>query len=71
MNMQKMTVEGFRLSPQQEHLWLLQQAEGSMPTRAVCSVRVEGALDLPTLERAARMAVERNEILRTSFQRLQ
>src|ERR1700755_2553059 len=69
--MQKTTVEGFRLSPQQEHLWLLQQSEGGMTSCATCSVRIEGALDFTALERAAEMAVERNEVLRTSFMRMQ
>src|SRR5579885_1111400 len=69
--MQKTTVEGFRLSPQQKHLWSLQQDEGGMTARATCSVLIEGALDFQALERAVEMAVGRNEILRTSFVRLQ
>ena len=69
--MQKQSVEGFRLSPQQEHLWLLQQSEAGLPSRAMCALELTGKLDLATLESAVGKAINRHEILRTTFQRLQ
>jgi amino acid adenylation domain-containing protein/FkbM family methyltransferase len=63
---EKEIVEGFRLSPQQERLWLLQQG-GSSPYRAQCAVRVEGDLDLASLQAALHVVVNRHEILRTTF----
>src|SRR5262249_42630844 len=69
--MQTKTVEGFQLSPQQERLWLLRQSGAGMPSRAICAVGVEGPLDLQTLDRAVEMTINRHEILRTTFQRLE
>ncbi|HEV7374984.1 MAG TPA: condensation domain-containing protein, partial [Pyrinomonadaceae bacterium] len=69
--MQKQIVEGFRLSPQQEHLWLLQQSEAGMPARVTCAVEIKGNLDSATLELAIEKTIARHEILRTTFQRLQ
>ena len=66
--MQPEAIEGFQLSPQQKHLWSLQQADGSLPYRAQCSILIEGSLDLQILEAALRRVFERHEILRTSFQ---
>jgi amino acid adenylation domain-containing protein len=63
-------IEGFRLSPPQEHLWLLQQAGELQPYRAQCAVRIEGALDAEHLEAAIRHVVQRQEILRTTFHSL-
>src|ERR1051326_7034469 len=68
--MQKQVVEGFRLSPQQEHLWMLQQAEQRRPFRAQCAVLLEGRLDVKHLQKSLDRLVERHEILRTTFQRL-
>src|ERR1700733_2412513 len=61
-------IEGFQLSPQQKHLWSLQQADGSLPYRAQCSILIEGSLDLQILDAALQRVFERHEILRTSFQ---
>ena len=66
--MQPEVIEGFQLSPQQKHLWSLQQADGSLPYRAQCSILIEGSLDLQILEAALQRVFERHEILRTSFQ---
>src|SRR5271163_1592602 len=66
--MQPEVTEGFRLSPQQKHLWSLQQADGSLPYRAQCSILIEGSLDLQILEAAVQRVFERHEILRTSVQ---
>src|SRR5271155_5096635 len=66
--MQPEVTEGFRLSPQQKHLWSLQLADGSLPYRAQCSILIEGSLDVQVLEGALQRVFERHEILRTSFQ---
>jgi amino acid adenylation domain-containing protein/non-ribosomal peptide synthase protein (TIGR01720 family) len=66
--MQKKTIEGFRLSPQQKHLWLLQQAEPQQqPYRLQAAVRIAGRLDSKVLEQAVNDVVKRHEILRTAF----
>ncbi len=67
--MQTETIQGYRLSPQQERLWLLQQ-EHSGPYCAQCSWLLEGPLDSPKLRRLLNELVERHEILRTTFQNL-
>ena len=59
--------DGFRLSPQQEHLWLLRHTSGSSPYRTLCAVLVEGHLDKEILRAALQSVVDRHEILRTSF----
>ncbi|HEY0735657.1 MAG TPA: amino acid adenylation domain-containing protein, partial [Herpetosiphonaceae bacterium] len=60
---------GFRLSPQQRHVWLWQQSS-QQPFYAQCTIRIQGALDRATLTAAIRMMVERHEILRTTFHTL-
>ena len=67
--MQKETIQGYRLSPQQERLWLLQQKHPG-PYCAQCSWLLEGPLDRPKLRRLLNVLVERHEILRTTFQNL-
>ena len=61
--MEERVIQGFRLSPQQRHLWL------SRPNAAanVCVVLIEGGLDLDRLKRAVQDVVDRYEILRTGF----
>src|ERR1700688_761052 len=59
--------EGFRLSPQQEHLWSLQQADHGSPYRAQCVVLIEGPLDVKLLEAALRSVFARHEIFRTTI----
>ena len=61
------TIVGFRLSPQQKHLWLLQQANQSQPYRAQCAVSLEGDLDVQVLKAALQDVVDRYEILHTVF----
>jgi amino acid adenylation domain-containing protein/non-ribosomal peptide synthase protein (TIGR01720 family)/FkbM family methyltransferase len=63
--------EGFRLSPSQERLWSLQPAEGETPYCAHCSILLDGPLDAPALRSAIASAIDRHEILRTSFQSLE
>lgn len=61
-------IEGFRLSPQQKHLWLVQQGDHSPPYRAQCAVLIEGTLDTTIFTAALRQVFARHEILRTTFQ---
>ena len=58
------TIQGFRLSPQQERLWRL---TGGTAGRAACAVLLRGGLDLDALRHALERVVARHEILRTSF----
>jgi amino acid adenylation domain-containing protein/non-ribosomal peptide synthase protein (TIGR01720 family) len=62
-------IEGFRLSPPQKHLWLL-QSDQSPAYRARCMVRIEGALIAELLEQAIRHVIGQHEILRTAFKLL-
>lgn len=68
--MQGLSIEGFRLSPQQKHLWLLQQGEDSQTYRTQCAVLIEGNLNILLLESALQKVIEKYEILRTNFQAL-
>jgi amino acid adenylation domain-containing protein len=65
--MQPMTLQGFRLSPQQRRLWPLVQDHPGFRTRCVLSI--EGELDRAALRRAVEQVVARHEILRTLFRR--
>jgi amino acid adenylation domain-containing protein len=60
-------IEGFRLSPQQRHLWSLQQAGDALPYRTQCAVLIKGSLDLQVLRATLRDVADRYEILRTTF----
>ena len=64
------TIQGFRLSPQQRHLWALLPMEGAGAYRASCTVHLTGEPDADRLERALAEVVGRHEILRTVFQSL-
>lgn len=61
---------GFRISPQQEHLWRLEPNQDGRAYRARCSVLVEGILDVKALRAALQNVVRRHEILRTTLQSL-
>lgn len=65
--MQAATIEGFRLSPQQEHLWSLQQLDNQSVYRSDCIISIIGNLDVKRLEIALQDVVNRHEILRTCF----
>ena len=65
MVIQEKMVEGFRLSPQQRALWLLQQ-EG-LHGHAQCAVLIEGPLRRDDLRAALEEVAGRHEILRTTF----
>ncbi|HEX8150716.1 MAG TPA: amino acid adenylation domain-containing protein [Pyrinomonadaceae bacterium] len=60
-------INGFRLSPQQERLWSLQQEQGGRPYISQAVVAVSGPLDDARLRAALLRVVERHEILRTNF----
>src|SRR5271163_4746414 len=60
-------IEGFRLSPQQKHLWSLQQAGHARAYRAQCVVLIEGVLDLKLFDAALQGVFARHEILRTTI----
>ncbi len=63
--MQQEMISGFRLSPQQRRLWLLQQ--GSSAYRAQSALLIEGDLRPEVLKEAIYRVVRRHEILRTNF----
>ena len=65
--MQHKTIEGYRLAPQQEYLWLLRDVAESPAYRVSCAVTISGAVDAARIERALKRIVERHEILRTEF----
>src|ERR1044071_3744872 len=65
--MQPALIEGYRLSPQQRHLWLLQQGQSDSPYRVQYMVEVSGDLDTLALEGAFLRAASENEILHTYF----
>jgi amino acid adenylation domain-containing protein/thioester reductase-like protein/non-ribosomal peptide synthase protein (TIGR01720 family) len=67
IEMLKEVVEGYRLSPQQRHLWSLQQRDHSLPYRVQCAVLIKGDLNTNILKAALKKVVNRHEILRTTF----
>ncbi|NJM20524.1 MAG: amino acid adenylation domain-containing protein [Richelia sp. SM1_7_0] len=65
--MEKEQLEGFGLSPQQKHLWLLQQSESQLPYRVQRAVIITGNLNIEVLKTALQNVVNQYEILRTNF----
>ncbi len=63
-------VNGFPLSPQQGHVWFLQQATREFPERVSCVVSIEGPLETARLRTAVEKVVSRHEILRTALHSL-
>ncbi|HEV2863873.1 MAG TPA: condensation domain-containing protein, partial [Pyrinomonadaceae bacterium] len=63
-------IQGYKLSPQQAHLWLAQRGGQSPTFYAQCAVLLEGDVDARLLRAALADLVERHEILRTTFQSL-
>jgi amino acid adenylation domain-containing protein len=57
--------QGFSLSPQQQHIWLLQQVDGPKAYRSACSVQIDGPLDASRLRKCLLEIAQRYEILRT------
>ncbi|KST70376.1 non-ribosomal peptide synthetase [Mastigocoleus testarum] len=61
-------MEGFQLSPQQKHLWLLQkETQISCSYRSQCAVLIEGHINIDNLRQAFKTIIERHEILRTNL----
>jgi amino acid adenylation domain-containing protein len=65
--MPKTVDQGFRLSPQQQHIWWAQRAEPSAAFVVQTRIDIAGALDRRRLAQAVERAVGRHEILRTTF----
>ncbi|BAY34381.1 amino acid adenylation domain-containing protein [Nostoc carneum NIES-2107] len=66
--MQTQFIEGFRLSPQQKRLWILQKF--SLAYRTQCALLVEGNLQVEILKTALHQVISCHGILRTTFQYL-
>jgi amino acid adenylation domain-containing protein len=64
------TLDGFRLSPQQAHIWTLRQSGDGPVCRARGVIAIDGPLDPGLLNSAWRRLVADHEILRTAFRRL-
>ena len=60
--------EGFRLSPQQRHIWHFDPDSARSYTQ--CTLEVQGAVDLGALEVAASSVFGRYQVLRTGFRLL-
>ncbi|MBH8561812.1 amino acid adenylation domain-containing protein [Nostoc sp. CENA67] len=65
--MQNITMEGFQLSPQQEHLWLLQKNDKNFAYRIDSAILIEGNCNISRLELALQKVIHKYEILRTCF----
>jgi amino acid adenylation domain-containing protein/non-ribosomal peptide synthase protein (TIGR01720 family) len=65
--MQTNITEGFRLSPQQEHLWQIQQFNKNSPYRVQTAVLIEGNLNTHAFKVALQNIAARHEIIRTNF----
>jgi amino acid adenylation domain-containing protein len=66
--MQEKMLEGYRISPQQKHLWELLRHGRNAAYEAKCAVVINGRLDSRLLKSAAQNLISRHEILRTTFQ---
>jgi amino acid adenylation domain-containing protein/non-ribosomal peptide synthase protein (TIGR01720 family)/FkbM family methyltransferase len=65
--MSRQIIEGYQLSPQQKHLWSLYEGGEQTPYTAHGAIFIEGPLDREILRTALRQTIERQEILRTTF----
>src|SRR5262245_37043704 len=68
--MHEVITDGFRLSPQQKRLWLLQHSEARLLYHASCAVVIEGNLNADVFKIALENLVKRHEILRTTLRSL-
>lgn len=59
--------EGYRLSPQQRHMWRLQQGGDGRGFEAHAEIRITGTVDTDRLTAALQQVIRRNEILRSVF----
>ncbi|MEO0539739.1 MAG: amino acid adenylation domain-containing protein [Cyanobacteria bacterium P01_A01_bin.105] len=60
-------IAGYRLSPQQQRLWRLQQRCPGQPFRAVLQLRSHKPYATDQLQAALQQLIDRHEILRTTF----
>jgi amino acid adenylation domain-containing protein len=67
IEIQEGTLEGYRLSPQQRHLWTLLRHGRNDPYQAKCAVSIKGCFEKSHLKAAAQNVITRHEILRTTF----
>jgi len=67
--MSQLTIEGYRLSPQQKTAWRVCQ-DNNLKDCVQIVMRIDGKLDRSLIRAALNDVVERNEILRTRFQRI-
>ena len=65
---QECIVEGFRLSPQQARLWLLQPESPAFCAQSL--ILLEGELEARLIKEALEMVCHRHDILRTTFPRV-
>jgi amino acid adenylation domain-containing protein/FkbM family methyltransferase len=66
--MREGVTEGYRLSPQQKRLWLIQRGGAGFCSQ--CALLLEGDLDPDALKESLHAVVSRHEIMRTSFHSL-
>ena len=60
-------IAGYRLSPQQQRLWRLQQRYPNQPFRAVLRLRSQAPWESVRLKSALQALIDRHELLRTTF----
>ncbi len=70
LEMQNNTIQGYRLSPQQQRQWVLQQHSERSPYLVQVQVLIEGNVDSEVLLKALFAVISRHEILNTTFQHL-
>ena len=65
--MNNQVIHGFQISPQQKHLWLLQQANNSLAYYSFTAVEITGNLNTEAFKTVLKTIVNRHQILCTSF----
>src|SRR5262249_41787715 len=66
--MQEDVLQGYRLSPQQRHLWMVLRDGRNESYQTKCAVAIKGRLDSRLLKTAVWNVMACHEILRTTFQ---
>ncbi|HEY9748824.1 MAG TPA: condensation domain-containing protein, partial [Allocoleopsis sp.] len=64
-------LEGYELSPQQKHLWIVHQLTGAktvQPYRVQAAISITGAIAPAIFQATLQDVIDRHEILRTTFQ---
>ncbi|NEQ48311.1 MAG: amino acid adenylation domain-containing protein [Leptolyngbya sp. SIOISBB] len=65
--MSNITIEGFRLSPQQRDVWQRQQDHSCAANQVLVAVEIKGDLQLDRLKTAVQKVIQQHEILHTRF----